>query len=266
MNNLSICVLTYNSERTIYTCIKALKKIADEFIVVDSGSQDKTITILRDLGIRPIFNSYTTHANQMNFAISKASNSWVLCMDSDEIIDDETIINIKKIKKNILDETIAYRISRYWHILDGKQVHSIYPVSSPDFPVRLFNKNCVKFNDSPVDDKALGFNSTQIIKGYVYHNTFYNLHELFNKLNSYTSRVVKYKTIQPSLCKAFLHPLPAFFKWYFFKGGIKDGKEGLVCSIYASLYTFLKYFKSWYFYSKEKEIKKLDKNHNNKVS
>jgi len=249
---ISVCVLTFNSQKTIEKCIENLLKIADELIVIDSGSTDDTLKILEKFNISSIYNPYVSHSDQMNFAIAKTTNKWVLCMDSDEIIDEVTINNINTLKASLNNPHKAYRISRYWYILDGVQVRAIYPVSSPDYPVRLFNKDNVEFNGQPVDDKPTGFDETTIIQGHVYHDTFYSLHELFNKLNSYTTRVTQLKDVKPSLLKAFFNPIPAFVKWYFIKKSYKDGAAGLVCGLYASLYTFLKYFKSWYIFKNRK--------------
>lgn len=245
MEKLTVCLLTFNSARLLERCLTPLLRIGDELVVVDSGSSDETLEILSRYGIRPVINDYTTHSDQMNFAISLAQNDWVLCMDSDEILDEQTVNNIVSIKKALSDETVAYRISRYWKVLN-KPVHAMYPVSSPDFPVRLFNKRRVCFNGAPVDDKSAGFESSHIIEGHVVHDTFCSLYEVFNKLNVYTSRLCERKDIRPSLARALISPYFAFFKWYFLKDSWRDGKVGLVAGVYAFLYTFLKYFKSWY--------------------
>jgi hypothetical protein len=80
----------------------------------------------------------------------------------------------------------------------GEEVRTIYPVSSPDFPVRLFNRPS-RFNDRPVDDQVVGFTHSARLPGFVRHDTFYSLHEVFSKLNSYTTRLVKHQKIRPSL-------------------------------------------------------------------
>ncbi|MCL5802170.1 MAG: glycosyltransferase family 2 protein [Gammaproteobacteria bacterium] len=247
MEKLTVCLLTYNSSRLLEQCLTPLLRVADDFVVVDSGSSDATLGILSGYGIKPVSRNYTTHSDQMNFAISLAQNEWVLCMDSDEILDEQTVNNIVSVKKVLSDETVAYRVSRYWKVLN-KPVHAMYPVSSPDFPVRLFNKRRVRFNGAPVDDKPIGFESSQVIEGHVVHDTFYSLHEMFNKLNIYTTRLCSNKKIRPSLVRALISPYFAFVKWYFIKGGWKDGRVGVVTGIYAFLYTFLKYFKSWYYF------------------
>ena len=180
----------------------------------------------------------------MNYAIKLSTNDWVLCIDSDEVIDCATVECVNQLKPALSDPGVAYRISRYWHVL-GTPVHALYPVSSPDYPVRLFNRTCVCFNDSPVDDKAVGHQRTVVLAGRVRHDTFHTVHEVFNKVNSYTSRLNAYRKIKPSLLRAGLSALSAFIKWYFVKGGWRDGRVGVLAGVYASLYSFLKYFKPW---------------------
>jgi len=241
---LSVCVLTHNSMRTLESCLLPALAVADELIVIDSGSTDETLAFLKKHGIVPIHRKYQTHAQQMNFAIDQATNDWVFCLDSDEFLDAECIAAILELKNSLADPDIAYRIVRYWHVL-GRQVRAIYPVSSPDRPVRLFHRSRVRFNDQPVDDKAVGYQRKESIKGRVTHDTFFSVGEVFAKLNSYSARLVLYKAIPPSLPRAFLSPPFAFFKWYLRKGAYRDGAVGVVTGVYAALYSFLKYFRSW---------------------
>lgn len=244
---LSVCLLTCNSERMLNEVLNSLLGVADEIIVVDSGSTDSTLSLISNYNINYHYHAYTTHAQQMNYAISLAENDWVLCMDSDEILDQEIIGAINDLKKSGLNNPRrAYRIPRYWYVLN-QQVRSIYPVSSPDYPVRLFNRLQVRFNHQPVDDSAEGADETLILPGRVRHDTFYSLHEMFNKLNAYTSRVVKHKRIRPSLLRGIASAIGAMFKWYFINGSWRDGRVGFATGVYAVLYSFLKYFKAWFY-------------------
>lgn len=244
MSKLSVCILTFNSGRTLERCLRPVLSIADEIVVVDSGSTDESNAISKSHGISPHFQVYETHAKQMNFAISLAAHDWVLCLDSDEFLDEVSIANIRSLKPDLIDDGVAYRITRYWHVL-GEKVRAIYPVSSPDYPVRLFNRKKVRFNDQPVDDKPMGFSSVALIHGAVVHDTFFSLDEVFSKANSYTTRLVKNKSIDASIASVFLSPLFAFAKWYFRKGAWRDGAIGLVTAGYAAVYSFLKYLKAW---------------------
>lgn len=244
MVKLSVCLLTYNSMRTLEDCLSPAIEVADEMIVVDSGSTDGTLECLRKFGIVPIHRRYETHAKQMNFAIDQATNDWVFCLDSDEFLDDDCIAAISELKALLGDPSIGYRIQRHWRVL-GREVRAIYPVSSPDRPVRLFHRSHVRFNDQPVDDKAVGFGRKETIKGRVIHDTFFSVGEVLAKLNGYTGRLAYFKPARPSLVRALVSPPLAFLKWYFRKGAYRDGAVGLVTAVYAALYTFLKYFRSW---------------------
>lgn len=241
---ISICLLTFNSLRTLERCFPPLLELASDLVVVDSGSTDGTLEYLAARGIRSLHRRYDTHAAQMNYAISQAQSDWVLCMDSDEYLDSETIRNIRTMMPALSDPDIGYRITRHWRVL-GREVVAMYPVSSPDYPARLFNRTRARFNDQPVDDKPAGFSRTEVIPGHVVHDTFFSLHELFAKLNSYTTRLVSHKNVPPSLPRAFLGAPAGFLKWYFRKGAWRDGARGLVTASYAAAYTFLKYFKAW---------------------
>lgn len=83
------------------------------------------------------------------------------------------------------------------------------------------------------------------LPGFVRHDTFYSLHEVFNKLNSYTTRLVKYQQIKPSLTRGSSAPLALSLR-YLFSGAWRYGKVGVVTGLYATFYSFLKYFKAWY--------------------
>jgi glycosyltransferase involved in cell wall biosynthesis len=246
MLKLTVCLLTYNSERLLHKVIPPLIKVADEIVVIDSGSTDTTLSICHEYRLSPVYYPYNIHGEQMNLAISHAAHDWVLCIDSDEILDSQTIEFIQTLKWGAEPPAShAWRLSRYWYVL-GEQVRTIYPVSSPDFPVRLFNRRHARFSLRPVDDQVEGSLHTSRIEGHVRHDTFYSLHEVFNKLNSYTSRLVKYHKIRPSIGRGIISAIGAFFKWYVFSGAWREGRVGLVTGLYATFYSFLKYFKAWY--------------------
>lgn len=262
MLKLTVCLLTCNSARLLREVMPPLLTVADEFIVVDSGSTDSTLAICREYGLSVHHHPYAMHGAQMNYAIDLAAHDWVLCMDSDEILDAETVDFILALKASEEPPVnCAWRIARYWYVL-GEEVRTIYPISSPDYPVRLFNRTRARFNHRPVDDKVEGNVQATKMPGRVRHDTFYTLHEVFNKLNSYTSRLVKYQTVRPSIGRGVISATGAFFKWYLFSGAWRQGKVGIVTGLYAVSYSFLKYFKAWYQYQdneKEKEEPTADK-------
>ncbi len=252
MFKISVCLLTFNSARLLREVLPPLIVIADDFVVVDSGSTDATLEICREYGINVHHRPFDMHGRQMNYAISIAAHDWVLCMDSDEILDEQVINSILKLKAGEEPSPErAWQLPRYWYVL-GKEVRTLYPISSPDFPVRLFNRQRARFNDRPVDDQVIGEMACEKIPGRVRHDTFHTLHEMFNKLNSYTSRLVKYRDIRPSVLRGIISAIGAFFKWYLFSGAWREGKVGAATGLYATLYSFMKYFKAWYAHKEEK--------------
>jgi glycosyltransferase involved in cell wall biosynthesis len=253
MFKVTVCLLTFNSARLLDTVIPPLLQVADEVIVVDSGSHDATLQICQRYGLAVHHHPYSKHGEQMNYAVDLASNDWVLCMDSDEILNEEVvdfIVALKSAEEPQHDE--AWRLPRYWYVLN-QPVRTLYPVSSPDYPVRLFNRTQARFNDRPVDDKVVGNLKTIKMPGNVRHDTFFSLHEVFNKLNGYTTRLVKHQTVRPSILRGVISAIGAFFKWYVFSGAWREGRVGLVTGLYATFYSFLKYFKAWYAYPEKQK-------------
>lgn len=254
MFKLSVCLLTCNSARLLREVLPPLLVVADDFVVLDSGSSDATLEICHEYGLTVHHHPYAMHGAQMNHATSLAAHDWVLCMDSDEILDEQTLNFILQLKAGEEPSPEqAWRLPRYWYVL-GEEIRTIYPISSPDFPVRLFHRTHARFNDRPVDDKVEGYLQSTKIPGRVRHDTFYSLHEVFSKLNSYTTRLVKYQKVKPSISRGIISAIGAFFKWYLFSGAWRSGKVGVVTGLYATFYSFLKYFKAWYSYNEEKVV------------
>ena len=247
MIKITVCLLTFNSARTLPAVLDPVFRFADQVIILDSGSTDETLSVCRQYGVEPHFCPYEMHGKQMNNAIALAEHDWVFCLDSDEILDEETVTCLHELKASPapLPPEQAWRISRYWYVL-GERVSTLYPVSSPDYPVRLFNRTVARFNDRPVDDEVVGHMQTRIIPGHVRHETFHSLHEMFSKMNTYTTRLVRFRKIRPSLLRGIISAVGAFFKWYLMSGAWRQGKIGAATGLYASLYSFLKYFKAWY--------------------
>ncbi|MBV8042380.1 glycosyltransferase family 2 protein [Pluralibacter sp.] len=265
MFKLSVCLLTFNSARLLEEVLPPLLQVADEIVIVDSGSSDRTLEICQRFNLTLHHHSYSMHGAQMNYAISLATHDWVLCMDSDEILDDRVVDYILALKAEKDPEIdLAWRLPRYWYVL-GQPVRTLYPVSSPDYPVRLFNRTQAQFNDRPVDDKVVGQIRCIKMPGHVRHDTFYSLHEVFQKLNGYTTRLVKYQNIKPSIGRGVISAIGAFFKWYLFSGAWRYGKVGVVTGLYATFYSFLKYFKSWYAQSDRMPLMK-EETHKSRVS
>jgi glycosyltransferase involved in cell wall biosynthesis len=248
MTYISVCCLTFNSERTIRLTLESVKRFADEIIVVDSHSTDGTTAIVKEYTDKIHYKAYQYHGLQMNYAVELCTYDWVFCIDSDEYLDENMIKHIGRLKVGGLDGKEAFRLYREWFFL-GKPVHAFYPVSSPDRIVRLFNRTNVRFNHNPVHDKPVGFKNAQWLEGKLIHDSTASLHDLYDKVNKYTSRYAKgyvEAASKVTWLNLLFNPVSAFIKWYFFKKNFLDGLRGFILGTYAALYTFLKYVKLYY--------------------
>ncbi|ASK79188.1 glycosyl transferase family 2 [Paraphotobacterium marinum] len=247
MTKISFYVLTFNSEMYIESILNKIQHIADEILIIDSGSTDKTKEIVSTFANTAfIFNKFEDFKQQRIFAEKSCKFDMILFLDSDEEPNDELINSIKHLKSTgfVYD---AYRIKRLWNVLK-KDVHSIYPICSPDYPIRLYNRKSCNFNDSPLcHEQVSGYSSEGIISGHIKHITFENFKTLKRKLKLYTNLAANdliLKNKKPSNLKIVFNPIGAFIKWYVFKSGFKDGIVGVQLGVYAYLYTLKKYNKA----------------------
>ena len=117
---LSAVVITLNEEKNLPRCLKSVKNIVDEIIVVDSGSKDKTIEVAKKFGAKVYLRKFDNFANQKNFATLKASGDWILSLDADEKISSKLADEIHSlISKGLLKNFDAYSIPRK-NIIFGK--------------------------------------------------------------------------------------------------------------------------------------------------
>ncbi len=248
MTPVSVCCLTFNCERTVRKTLDSIRQIADEIIIVDSYSTDSTIEIVKEYADKIYFRPYQYHGTQMNYALDQCSFDWAFCIDSDEAIDNVMAQHIFELKQSGMEGKEAYRLFRKWFFL-GRPVHAFYPASSPDRITRFFDRRIVRFNEDKVHDKPVGHTKCSWLKGTLIHDTTGSLHELYEKLNRYTTYHAQLNPGSASkvrLPHLILRPFGAFIKWYVFKKNFLDGYQGLVLGTYAAMYTFLKYVKLYH--------------------
>ena len=247
---LSFYLLTHNSERYLKNVLQSIQTLADEIVVVDSGSRDHTLTIAKEYKCRLFTRHFDTFAKQRQFALEQCSHTWVLSLDSDEILDSTLIREIQELKsKNFLEDdgVDSFYLRRKWFVMK-KEVRALYPVSCPDSVVRLFNKEKGSYKDADaVHENLCGIENRQIIEnGYILHHTFEEKDCFKEKIQQYTTLAALdalRKGKKSTLFFDGLHALGAWFKWYFLKGSYQDGYVGWLAGLYAYQYTRLKYKK-----------------------
>lgn len=242
---VSIVISAYNEERKIEDCLKSVADIADEIILVDNTSSDKTIEIAKKYTDK----IYSRENNKMlninkNFGFSKAHNNWILNLDADERVTPELADEILGIDENT--EMNGFFIPRK-NILFGKWMqHSIW---WPDYQLRLFRKKEGRFPEKHVHEyldvpKPVGHLTSPIL-----HLNYESVSQYIYKLeNIYTESEVENilssgKKIQ--WYEALKMPVGDFLKTYFYQKGYKDGLHGLVLSMLQAFYMEVVFAKVW---------------------
>ncbi|KKQ76346.1 MAG: Glycosyl transferase, group 2 family [Microgenomates group bacterium GW2011_GWF1_38_5] len=116
---ISVSIITLNEEKYLEKCLQSVKGIADEIVVVDSGSTDKTLDIAKKFSAKVYFRKFDNYANQKNYAVEKCTGDWILSMDGDEEIEDDLLKEVKSEILNPKSEINGYSIPRK-NIIFGK--------------------------------------------------------------------------------------------------------------------------------------------------
>ncbi|MEN8138612.1 MAG: glycosyltransferase family 2 protein [Bacteroidota bacterium] len=244
MTKISATIITKNEENYIEQCISSLKDVADEVIVVDSYSTDRTEEICRNHNVSFFQNKFEGHIQQKNFAISKAKYDYILSLDADEALSDELINEIISLKKEKLNSQ-AYKINRFNNYM-GKWIK--FTDWNPDWKIRLFNKNIAKWGGRNPHDYVVVNENVKV--GKLKHNI---LHWVIEDLESHSRKANHFSTvgaqsyyaagIRSNVFKILVNPSWSFFKSYFLKLGFMDGIAGLAISGISAYTVFLKYLK-----------------------
>ncbi len=249
MSKLSAIVITYNEENNIKDCLETLKW-ADEIIVVDSNSTDKTVEIAKQYTKNVLNTDNNSYSYKRNIAIEAAKSDWILWIDADERVTD----SLREEIKNIINkpEFDAYKISRKSFFINKFIKHCGW---TPDFGLRLFRKSTgIRFNDLRVHENVVFEGKTGKLKSPILHYTDLTFEHYINKMNTYTtssSMDLKDSGRKASLSDIIFRPFFTFLKMYFLKLGIFDGYTGLVLCTLSVCACFCKIFKIILFNTKK---------------
>ncbi len=244
MSKISVVIITKNEAEHIRNCLDSVQW-ADEIIVVDSDSIDKTVEISKSLGAKVFYNKWEGYVQQRKFAIQRVSSEWVLVIDADEVVTPE--LN-REIQLRVGREACnGYYLNRLNYFLHRPVRHCGW---FPDKILRLFRKDKVKLPVVSIHEGFIVEGGIENLHGFLLHFSYDSLHEYFEKMNRYTSLEVqdKLKRISNRSIKWYdfiFHPLSRFIRMYFVKEGYKDGAIGLVVCIVSTIYLFVLYAKMW---------------------
>jgi len=244
MTKLTALIITFNEEKNIGRCLQSLSGLADEIIVVDSFSTDKTKEIALKNGAKVFENKFEGHIEQKNFAITLANNDFIISLDADECLSNKLYRNIE-IEKNNHFPNKAYSFNRLTNYC-GKWIH--HSGWYPDVKTRIFNKNDASWaGENPHDKLVVNENViAKHLKGDLYHYSFYTISEHIKQIDKFSDIAAKEafkKGNRGSLFKIIFAPGFKFVRDYLFNLGFLDGFYGLVICYLSSVATFLKYVK-----------------------
>lgn len=237
-NLLSVTIITKNEEKRLPKCLRSVD-FADEVVVVDSGSSDRTVEIAKEFGARTITQSWLGYGRQKQFAVNQASHDWVLCLDADEWLSDELIRSIRE--ELINPNFYAYKLARRNRFL-GRWL--AYGEGYPDWTLRLFLRKEGAWSVAPVHERVVTHVRVGALSGDL-------MHESEESVNSFMQKQAKYGLLQaPSLLnhgrayivmKLLVSPTSRFLKNYVVRRGFFDGYQGLIFALISSYASFEKY-------------------------
>jgi len=243
--HLSVVIIAKNEERYIGRCLKSAAW-ADEILVVDSGSTDRTVEIARSAGAKVLHHPWQGFGQQKNWAFERCQGEWILSLDADEEV---TPCLAEEINRTLSQGTIhsAYRILRRSYYGD-RFMHCWWP----DWQQRLFKKGQACFETTPVHEKLLVQGSTGSLKEYLDHRAVADLNEYLEKYNRYTDAEAgilldlrkKDRLRNSFAAQGLARPLKTFVEFYLWRQAYRDGWPGLYISLFSSLYRFTAAVKS----------------------
>ena len=280
---ISVAIITQNEEANLARTLESVKVLVrnnqGEIIIVDSGSNDRTVEIAKSYGARILVEEWKGYAAQKNSAIEKATGDWILSLDADEELEPalceailatlESLVRVDRVAQlsdshsfmlqdaeaeigrylsgHFSPKLAGFWISRRNQFLGRWIKHGGF---WPDPKLRLFRRGAGRFEDRSVHETVQLNGETALIRqGALIHHSYPTLAEYIDHMNRYSSLgaemvVAKGRQSFPVLHIIF-RPLLMFLYNYFLRMGFLDGREGLLLHIYHSVYVSWKYAKAW---------------------
>ncbi len=241
---LSATIITLNEEKDLPRVLNSVKNLADEIVVVDSGSTDKTLTIAESFGCITFKRKFDNYSNQKNYALEKASGDWILSLDADEEVTSELAQEIKRaIKDGSYD---GYLIPRK-NIILGKFIKHTRWDPELDRHVWLWRKGKGKWVGS-VHEEVVVSGMVGKLKNAKIHYQYKTVREFIDMINRYTNleaeEMIK-KGIRFSYFRFFYDPVYEFLVRFVYRKGFLDSWQGFALSYLMAIYKMTTWVKVW---------------------
>jgi len=254
MNKITAVIITFNEERNIARCLQSLQGVADEIIVVDSGSTDKTEEVCKSYGVQFVYQKWLGYGKQKNFANGLTSFDYILSIDADEELSNELKTSILAIKQNFMAD--AYACNRLTNYCGKKWIR--HCGWYPNTKIRLWKKGKAEWSLADLHETIiLSPNAKTLhLSGDLLHYSYHSISDHILQLDKFTE-ISAYSIFKKkgkiSVFRLIYKSLWKFISDYFIKLGILDGYYGfIICSISAFV-VFTKYVKAKLLYDKDNE-------------
>ena len=235
---LTACIYTKDNERTVGEALRSVR-FADEVILLDSGSTDRTVEIGRSLADRVEHRAWTGFRDQLNHIPTLASHEWILVVDADERVTEAGAKEILEVLQHP-QGAVAFNLPRQTLYMGRWLRHGEF---YPDHTLRLYTKGCGSYEGEP-HARLVPKGPVRNLGEPLLHHMQRHLGDQLDTMRRYSesqAREMAARGVRSARLQALVHPLQRFFKGYVFKAGFLDGWPGFVAAATASFHVFLKY-------------------------
>jgi glycosyltransferase involved in cell wall biosynthesis len=241
MPQLSVVIITFNEEINIKRCLESVQGIADDIVMVDSFSTDKTPGICKNFNVTFIQRKWEGYSDTKNYANAQAKFNWILSLDADEALSPELKKSIAEIKKGSVEGTYKFnRLTNYC----GKWIR--HCGWYPDTKTRIFDRRNARWEGTIHEQLIVSGAPAILLKGDCLHYSYYTLDQHYAQSDKFSTLAAKSlfeKGKKAPFFKLWISPVIKFLNDYIFKLGFLDGNAGFTICKISAYTTYLKYKK-----------------------
>ncbi len=241
---VTLCVITRDEEVNLPRCLKSAS-FADDVVVLDSGSKDRTAELAKAAGARLFVEPFRGHVAQKARAVALARHDWVLCLDADEELSPELCAAIEQALTQPADGLAGFELARKTFYAGRFILHAGW---WPEWRVRLFDRSRGRWTGEDPHDRVELDGPSRRLAGALHHYAYKDLEHHLEKVNRYTTTMARGLAAAGrrfSWLDVLLRPPARFLRMYVLRRGFLDGGRGFLLATIGAFYVFLKYAKLW---------------------